>query len=363
MMNRAATASLVVLAFVGFASLSLAQAVPAAEQCPSNLDTLILQLREEETWTRWQAAECLGALKDPRAVEPLVHALYAERYPRLSGLDANALKEINDPRATALLLEGLKSKRTREKAIWALGYLGAPEAVEPLINILRGTNNGERHSAATALGEIRDPRALKPLLSALRDKDVILRRYVALSLGPLGDPGAVGPLKKALTDEDDGVRWNSTVSLGQLKDADAVVALGEVLNDEDEDDQIRKAAADSLGEIRNPAGIDPLITAFKKSKDEVLWHAAGALAKFDEPEVSDLLSNSLRQGEYNIVAAAHEFFLRKRDPESIPTLVAALRASGYEGMAEDYIASGIPQLVEAGREWATRNEIHGVVLQ
>lgn len=59
---------------------------PSAEEieqrCPYPFERLIAELREEETGRRWNAAECLGEMKDLRAVEPLVQALLNERVPQ-----------------------------------------------------------------------------------------------------------------------------------------------------------------------------------------------------------------------------------------------------------------------------------------
>lgn len=76
-------------------------------------------------------------------------------------------------------VEKMKRKRNIKGLIKALGY-------EKEIRI--------RRDAAEALGEIGDPRALEPLIAALRDKDKSLTLVAAEALGQIGDPRAIEPL-------------------------------------------------------------------------------------------------------------------------------------------------------------------------
>jgi HEAT repeat protein len=63
------------------------------------------------------------------------------------------------------LIESLGDKNTRLRvgAMWALGTIGNPQAVESLIRALRDKNEWGRWQAAWALGRIGDPRALSEL--------------------------------------------------------------------------------------------------------------------------------------------------------------------------------------------------------
>ena len=61
------------------------------------------------------------------------------------------------------------------------------------------------------------------------DKDV--RKAAAEALGQIGDPRTVEPLIAALKDADKGVRWVAASALGQIGDERAVESLVAVLND------------------------------------------------------------------------------------------------------------------------------------
>jgi vesicle coat complex subunit len=73
----------------------------------------------------------------------------------------------------AILIKKLKHKdvKIREEAAETLGELKDPRAVEPLIKALKDKDSRVRSEAAIALGKLRDPRAVEPLIEALKDKD------------------------------------------------------------------------------------------------------------------------------------------------------------------------------------------------
>lgn len=62
-----------------------------------------------------------------------------------------------------------RSAQTRRDAATALGELEAKEALEPLIDALRGRDITVRAAAAYGLERLRESRASAPLLIALKD--------------------------------------------------------------------------------------------------------------------------------------------------------------------------------------------------
>jgi len=131
------------------------QEIVPGEACPSSFDRLVFALKSEEPMTRVAAAECLGTLEDKRAVEPLVNAIFAEKYPRFVQAYENALSTINDPHTAELLLAALKSPKTRWKAGYSLGRLQIGSAVDPLLTLLKSNDVEDRRIAATSLGPIK----------------------------------------------------------------------------------------------------------------------------------------------------------------------------------------------------------------
>jgi HEAT repeat protein len=143
---------------------------------------LIRHLDHRKPYVQWLAADALGSLGE-MACEPLLRPL--------------AYHRVN----------------VRIGAIEALGAIGSPRSVEPLIKTLMTDESHEvRWVAAVALGEIGDTRAIPALLISLKDQDRYVRYGSARALEEIG--------WSAETDEE-----RAYYSLA-LQDWDAVKKLG-----------------------------------------------------------------------------------------------------------------------------------------
>ena len=137
---------------------------------PPAVEELIDALDDGELRVRIGAAEALGALKDPRAAEPLVE-LFPEPSRELWGAVFHALSAIGSP-AVPALLDGLENtdSNARWKAVHLLGAIRAPGAAETLVALLnKDRSTGVRVEIAAALGKIKDRTACDALLDALHD--------------------------------------------------------------------------------------------------------------------------------------------------------------------------------------------------
>jgi len=180
---------------------------------------LIHELQSHDPLVRRQAAEALGEIKDPRAVDPLTTVL-KDKDALIRRHAVKALGKIKDARAVSPLIGILndhdEQSHVRMTAAEALGSIGERRAVEPLVSALKNSLWAVRSSAAIALGTIRDPRAVVPLIAALHDEDASVRGHVADALGAIKDPRAVGPLRSALEDPDRNVRKRAERALKEI---------------------------------------------------------------------------------------------------------------------------------------------------
>ena len=108
---------------------------------------------------------------------------------------------------------------TNDPAV-ALGAIGDPRAVEPLIRALGDEGSLMRKEAAVALGAIGNPRAVEPLLASLKDENSYVRATSAWALGEIGDRRAMDALIAALGEESHGVRKNSLLALKKMTGQD-----------------------------------------------------------------------------------------------------------------------------------------------
>jgi len=77
----------------------------------------------------------------------------------------------------------------------ALGAIGDPRAIEPLTAVLNEDADEQvRAYAAEALGKIDDSRVVEPLIAALRDEESSVRDEAVKALSSSSDPRAVEAL-------------------------------------------------------------------------------------------------------------------------------------------------------------------------
>lgn len=114
------------------------------------------------------------------------------------------------------------------RRIVAMGNSGDPRYVPELIAALRDGNGNVRRLAASALGKIGDPRAVEPLLTLLaRESKPQVRQYAIKALGKIGDPRARAALERIASDpqeRDYNVKAARTALMSLREEADEVLA-------------------------------------------------------------------------------------------------------------------------------------------
>jgi len=314
------------------------------------VEPLIVALKDNDDLVRSYAAEALGNIGDPRAVEPLINVLKDDNKWWVREKAAKALGEIGDAAIDPLIV-ALKDNDigVRENAAEALGEIGDARAVEPLMVALKDNDSRVRFSAAKALGEIGDLRAVIQLIAALKDNDHLVRSYAAVALGKTGDARAVEPLIVALKDNDDLVRSYAAVALDKLNfepqsDYQNVVYL--MANSKwqecvkignaavepliilltDKDWYVRTGAlVVALGEIGDARAVEPLIVVLKDNDHLVRSYAAVALGKIGDARAVEPLINALNDKDWQVQESAAKALGEIGDARAIPRLVYLLR--------------------------------------
>ncbi|MBI3987184.1 MAG: HEAT repeat domain-containing protein [Lentisphaerae bacterium] len=111
-------------------------------------------------------------------------------------------------------LSGDYARDTRLLTLKALGDIGDPESVAPIVPVLADPDPQIKLSAAEALGKIRDPTAIQPLAKLLNDPDAQLATIWAL--GNIGHTNAVSFLSGLLASPDKFVRFNALQALKKI---------------------------------------------------------------------------------------------------------------------------------------------------
>ncbi len=179
-----------------------------------------------------------------RAVAPLIAACANQTDE--SRAATRALVKIGKP-AVDPLIAALKHKdeRIRLAAAEALGLIGDPRAINPLLQALKK----DPSTVAEALGRLKSPLAVEALIPFLnKDQGRWTRLMTAQALGNIGDTRAVEPLIQACGDEWANVRFMAAEALGKLKDRRAHAVLT-TMTEEEPNPSVRRTAFEALKEI------------------------------------------------------------------------------------------------------------------
>lgn len=114
--------------------------------------------------------------------------------------------------------------------------------------------------------------SLSDLIQNLSAEDSRVRADAARRLGDLEDPAVVDPLIRALQDKEANVRAETVESLRRIGDPKTVDSL--ITSLQDEDAYVRKNAAEALGKIGDKRAIDPLKKAQEEDASEDVRKAA-----------------------------------------------------------------------------------------
>lgn len=182
-------------------------------------------------------------------------------------------------------LQTFKHSSPGEQAALALASFGRP-AFAPLSNQLHSSNAVVRRNAAWAIGELTNMMpgervtAVPQLIVLLGDSDEWVRMAAARVLGELRDSRSLPKLVATLSDDDWRVRELVVWALSEMKDSRAVTALCTVLIS-DTRVEVRRGAAEALGEIQSAAALPALRQALNDSEPGVSAKAAWAISEIE----------------------------------------------------------------------------------
>ena len=281
-------------------------------------DRLIEYLGHWSTGVREVSVWTLGEIDDPRVEDKLVFAS-EDRDPSVRMAAVYSLERHNTPRTVLHLIKTLSDAHfsVREAAVWTLGKFGDRRAVGPVMKVLNDESSKVREAAAWTLGWLGDRRAVGPLINALSDDAFKVREAAAYTLSELGDTKAVTPLIEGLGRGPSETREKIAMALtrlgeplGQLiydslegshkareqllvrKDPRAIFPLVRALKDSDQD--VRRAAAATLGAIGDPVAVTALEEMANQWTPLDRLYAITALAKIKQKDYSGYLLTALR---------------------------------------------------------------------
>jgi len=227
-----------------------------------------------------------------------------------------------DPRVVDALVSALKDTdpNVRFEAVRNLAMRSDPRAAEALITALQDGHPGVRRCAALGLGVLNHPQAVEPLTTALNDTipDVKIAAELALVAIKNGD---VERFISASRDKDPLVNLLAVAALKRKKDPKATEALVAALNEGP--DRVRLTARDAIMEMKDPKALSLLQTALKTQSDRIneKKEAAGLLAAMKDPGSVEVLIGALKDKRLDVRLAAAEALGTLRNSRAISPLV------------------------------------------
>ncbi len=303
----------------------------SAVEDPEAIDLLLDALGDSEAGVRSAAASALGQVANADVVGHLVSALLREREMMVQQKIADALRKIDDPSSTDLLLANLDSldARARQAAASALRkvewhrldngqkarvavvccdweevvMLGGA-AVESVAQALASGTTRVKAEAADALARIGIPEAVEALMQVMNHPDSdresreiparALRRIIAddlpdaqqvrigIALQEWSDlvslgPAAVEPLAEVLREGPCDAREQAATALGKIASTEAIDALASALEDSKQTIDVRRIAMRVVSVRRDKRAVEALACALRDEVWEIRESAAKAL--------------------------------------------------------------------------------------
>ncbi len=258
--------------------------------------------------------------------------------------------------AVPVLIEALQTRDPNLLLLYEQILARIPTATPTLIKALTSAHPLLRGRVAEVFAINKDRRAVPALLEALQGEYFTVRSRAALALGKIGDERATQPLLQAMKDQEDEVRSAACLALGSFKDPTTFDEITNVLLD-DPKIEVRRAAAQGLGNTGHPAAIPYLMEALHDSywwyeREYAASDLLAAIEKMGAAAVEPLIE-ALQDKEGTVRKFAAILLGRLCDPRAIEPLGLALYDMHHEvgdvsaNALARFGASALEVLVEA----------------
>ncbi len=216
-----------------------------------------------------------------------------------------------------------------------------PPPAQDLVSLLGDTDARVRRRAALAIGRVGLPAGVVPLVDRLQDPDADVRAMVAFALGLIGDVAGVDPLVTTLGDPSALVKGRAAHALGLIgpeKAARAVVPIAQMV----------KQLVDA-GAIAAPPADDERVGSAESEAVRRGLIALTALRSYDGLATAVLDAQGRPRSSWWPIAAA---LSRVADDRAVPALIELVSSpspytSGYavRGLGERTATSAVPSLL------------------
>lgn len=226
-----------------------------------------------------------------------------------------------------------------------VGKLGLADYVPPLVSMLGSHDTGVRVAAAHALGHVAgEHEGVSALSFALADEEPQVRAAACRSLGMLRAPRSVQPLLSATQDPAPHVRAAAVQALVAIDNPIAFARLREIVLDDPSPTVVVHAIA-GLGASRMEQDLTMLMSLCSAKDHEVVKAAARALRSFSAHRATAALLGLLDHDRWDVRWAAAEVLAERGDVTALAPLRAALD-SERDNLVRGVVEQAVAKLEE-----------------
>ncbi len=298
------------------------------------IPTLSNYLKDPDPQIRLEAVKAIVRIGGPSSLDPLVAATH-DNDADVDTLATDGLVNFYLPgyvprgTLTAPITRSIRQVKsfvsTRNDQVIPPDMTVRPSVADAIADeVAHGPALDVRANAARAAGILRDHAAVPALEQALRSKDTGLILESLVALQKVGDPSAGPSVSFLARDLDDKVQTTALETIGDLRSLDSAPQVRDALTNArnknirraalnalamlaipgdrstflqytgDKDEQIRAAAVEGLGRIREPEDTPLLQSAFNEQTGDWRVHLAAAYGLVSEGDVSTSDTGALR---------------------------------------------------------------------
>lgn len=281
----------------------------AQVESPQTLSYLLEALSDPDQWVRYFAARSIGRHEYPESVAALAQLAQedAANHVRIAAMES--LARIGGARAVAILAQLAESDNIdlARAALGGLGLIGHPDALPPLLAMLRSADPGRRMDALRAIGERGGPGAVDALQwMAAADVDSRVVEAAISALARLATPEAIEML---ITLTSDPTRQDSCIAALAELGKERIELIGKGLNHVQSG--VRRSVVNALGRMKQPLASELLSAALDDADASVRLAAANALAHLGSRAAERKLVAMARADSDSSVRRAAQNALRK----------------------------------------------------
>jgi HEAT repeat protein/beta-lactamase regulating signal transducer with metallopeptidase domain len=225
----------------------------------------------------------------------------------------------------ARLLEGV-TPTTRSRRGLAIGAIAVLVATIVIAPGVSG-NSGSQLLADEPQRQVAvaDTGVVEALVARLQDENAEVRRAAAHSLGRLKDSRAVPGLIGALKDSDPQVRASAAEALAEFEDSRAIPPLVALLNDPST--EVKQSALDALSHFEEGVPSTAIVRLLGDADAEVRHRAAHIAGKMRDRSATAALAKLVRDASADVRQAAVEAIGELKDPAAASAVTPALSDS------------------------------------